>query len=391
MKKTASILTAMALTISISSTSVEALSVTEQINAQENVRLSEIFNMRIEELEEQANSVLGLSGDDVVDIEISDVVSMHDFSGNKYTLIECHPTGYMIYHDESANFVEGSAVAESPYKNCMGEIYYGGPNEYYEITSTGSDEVYCHTISGETLCRETLSTLSEASDKLNTALFDNANTSIQNYISSAQPLDIVCPMSVEVGDLKLVDNYQFFTGLDNCGYTTVNGSGICGYIAAGILLTYEQVTNGGNYVPSSYYSKNSSGKYSISTSLPKALYNTAVSLGYGTSTTSVEVHYTVEEYLANRGITVNHTSLYAPFGNNFVIADKIDNDRPVIWFGNVFDNTSGDSQTFINHAVVVYGYDYDLIGGYSYIAHFGWTGDTMVTFNGVVGSIYTFD
>ncbi|MGN0639939.1 MAG: hypothetical protein ACI4JT_03200 [Oscillospiraceae bacterium] len=220
-------------------------------------------------------------------------------------------------------------------------------------------------------------------------MVDNKNMAVINYIEKNQRIDVAVPMSTDVGGLTCVDNYSFFTKLNNCGYTTIDGNGICGYIAAGMLLTYEQVTNGGGVVPSSYYSGNSSSGYSISTSFPKNLYNIGKSLGYGTSTTSIEIHYTVDKYLTDRGITANHTSLFVPIANNVVIASNIDNDRPVIWFGDVINNTY-DDRTNLTHAIVIYGYDFNLIGGYSYVAHFGWNNANIVTFNGILGSLYTF-
>lgn len=79
---------------------------------------------------------------------------------------------------------------------------------------------------------------------------------------------------------------------------------------------YDKIYNGKNTVTSGTHYSYSNGKYSIKTALPTALYNKGVSLGYGASTTSVAIHYTVEAWLADRGITVDHTSLYIPFGTN---------------------------------------------------------------------------
>lgn len=352
-------------------------------------RTETIFNMRIEELENQANDLLDLSGNDMVDIHIDRITPLYDFTGNEYTLVECAPTGYMIYHNESGNFVESSAIAVSPYKGCLGEIYYGGPNEYYEKEQVDGKNVYAFTKGNETLSETELGKYVQTSTLVHDALVDNKNMSVINYIEKNQRIDVAVPMSTDVGDLTCVDNYSFFTKLNNCGYTTIDGNGICGYIAAGMLLTYEQVTNGGGVVPSSYYSGNSSSGYSISTSFPKSLYNIGKSLGYGTSTTSIEIHYTVDQYLTNRGITANHTSLFVPIANNAVIASNIDNDRPVIWFGDVISNTH-DDRTNLTHAIVIYGYDFNLIGGYSYVAHFGWNNANIVSFNGILGSLYTF-
>ena len=164
---------------------------------------------------------------------------------------------------------------------------------------------------------------------------------------------------------------------------------ICRDMIGGVY--YDKINNSkdtasyGYHYSYSYENKN----YSIKTDLPTALYNLGVSLGYGAATTSVEIHYTVEAWLLDRGFIVDHTSLYVPFGNNVTIANKIDNDRPTIWFGNVFEQNFDD--TTGNHAVVVYGYKNSALTGYDYVAHFGWNGATMVYYSGILGSVYTYE
>ena len=277
----------------------------------------------------------------------------------------------------------------APYAGCVGEKYYGGPNEYFERGQVDDNDVYTFTKGNETLSEIEVDKYTHTSALVHDALVDEKNETVINYIEQNRSIDTAVPMSTDVGDLTCVDNYRFFTKLNNCGYTTIDGNGICGYIAAGMLLTYEQVTNGGSVVPSSYYSGNSSSGYSISTSFPRKLYDVGKSLGYGTSTTSVAIHYTVDKYLTDRGITASHTSLFVPIANNVVITSNIKNDRPVIWFGDVISN-SHDDRSNLTHAVVIYGYDFNLIGGHSYVAHFGWPNANIVTFNGILGSLYTF-
>lgn len=187
-----------------------------------------------------------------------------------------------------------------------------------------------------------------------------------------------------------MENYRFFALMDDPGYCEIDEKGICGYIAAAMLLTYQQVTYGGNIVDSNYYDGNSLNGYSIEYTLPKALYWIGVNLGYGTNTTSVEVHYTVKRYLEIKNVAATHTSLYIPFANNSLIESKIQDDRPVIWFGNIAEN-SFDNQRNINHAVLIYGVKSSLLSGDSCIAHFGWDDASMVSFTGILGSMYTFE
>lgn len=389
MKRLMNLFTVFALFLCMNPLTTNAGSVFAHDNKKEMERTTYIFNMRMEELETQANELLNLSEEDAINLQIAQVSTIYDFSGNEYTLIECSPSGYMIYHNESGIFVEASAVAESPYSGYMTEKIYGGPNEYY-VKSTVDDEVfYTYTQSDEVIPAREMSAYSETSELLNDMLVANKNMAVLNYIENDRPIDVASPMSSTVGKLTVVNNYGFFSKMTSPGYTTINGSGICGYIAAGMLLTYEQVTNGGSIVDPAYYNVDSSSICSIDSSFPRDLYTLGTTLGYGTSTTSVAIHYTVEKYLDNKGISASHTSLYSPIASNVAIVNKINDDRPVIWFG-LINNNSHDNQKNITHAVVVYGYDYSILSGYSYVAHFGWNNANIVSFSGVLGSMYTF-
>lgn len=352
-----------------------------------NARLSNVLEDQLEEMVSNSNY---LRGDDVT-LEIAQISKISDFDGNTYTLVECSPQGYMIYNDESGVFVESSPVVNSPFYGKNGTYKYVGPNEYYIV-----DEVAeCRNLlSDEIVDSAELANLTEKSDMVNQTLVENKNEYVLNYISGKSDVslaqlyaledEMAATRSVKVGDWTCVKNYSFFMNLTDCGYIS---GGKCGYIAAGILLTYDKIYNGKNTVTYGTHYTYSNGKYSIKTALPTALYNKGVSLGYGASTTSVAIHYTVKDWLADRGLTVDHTSLYVPFGNNVTIQNRIKDDRPTIWFGNVSDQSY--NSTTGNHAVVVYGYSTGLF--YSFVAHFGWTGATEVYYTGILGSVYTYE
>lgn len=389
-KRTISLCTICAILLCMNPLTTNAASISADDNVQKVGRIITIFNMYIEELETQANTLLELSGEDMINIQIERISTIYDFAGNEYTLVECNPSGYIIYHNESGVFVEASAVAETPFAECEGEKYYGGPNEYYVKKNVDGDTVYSHTKTDEVFCVDEIVVYAEQSELINDALIENENTIVLNYIDNNQGLDIANPAAVTYGDWTAVMNYRFFTSLTYPGETTINGKGICGYIAAAMILTYQQLTFGGNVVDSSYYTGNYTNGYRIYDCFPEDLYDIGHDLGYGTDTTSVAIHYTVKKYLEDRNISATHTSLYVPFAGNTVIESKILENRPVIWFGNIAEN-SFDNQKNINHAVVVYAYNYSLLGGYKYLAHFGWDNASMVTFSGILGSIYTFD
>lgn len=359
--------------------------ITNAVNNDKSSRLTKVFEDQLVHMVDE--SIDNLKREiKAENYHIESTRKIADFSGNSYYLIECSPTGYMIFHPDSGHFIEYSPQIHSPfYEYKTNTIYYNGPNEYYIKNTKGQ---FYHIFDKEILNNENISQIKEGASSIDKQLKSNKNMIVLNYINGVSNETLASaydkeklntPKSSEVNGWTYINQYSIIKNMSNCGYIS---GGKCGYIAAGILLTYKKAIGAYNCVTYNTHYTKTNNIYSIKTALPTALYNTGVSLGYGASTTSVAIHYTVNKWLSDRNITVNHTSLYAPLANNVVIITHIANDRPVIWFGYI--TGTGD------HAVVLYGYKVTL-GVYHYVAHFGWTGDSEVYFNGVVGSIYTFE
>ena len=65
---------------------------------------------------------------------ISDIKIAYGFNGDAYIIVECEPTGYMIYHPASGTFAETSPSSQSPYFGLQGDdLYYCGPTRYYKF------------------------------------------------------------------------------------------------------------------------------------------------------------------------------------------------------------------------------------------------------------------
>lgn len=354
-----------------------------------NSRFAKVLQDQLDEMVANSNELRGTKKT----LQITQISKISDFDNNTYTLVDCAPNGYMIYHDNSGIFVESSPVVNSPFYGKSGSYKYAGPNEYYII----NDNSVCRNVlSGAVVDSTTKTKLVSKSASINQTLIENKNGYILDYINRRSNMSLgkiyelekenTPARSVQVGDWTCVKNYPFFMNLNNCGYIS---GGKCGYIAAGMLLTYDKICNGKNTVDAVTHYTYSNGAVAINTALPTALYAKGVNLGYGASTTSVAIHYTVEAWLADRGITVNHTSLYVPIAGNDIVANKIRNNRPTIWFGYINDQTF--NSTTGNHAVVVYGYKYGQLTGYNFVAHFGWSNATEVYFTGILGSVYTYE
>lgn len=369
----------------------------ENVAVVKSARLQILFENHLDnmtKMKEEQNKMDGID-ESLPNIEISEISEIEDFDGNVYTLVECEPVGYMIYHNDSGRFVEYSIVTRSPYDNCEGEYFYAGPNEYY-IQPEGTTELK-YLFENDYINQEDKETLAELSERIDDVLTENADQLTLNYIkgkndfSSIQSQRSISEKSVmpdaAASGYKYVKSSAFFRNLNNCGYISGNK---CGYIAAGMLLTYDKAINGKNFVTASTHYTGSGTSCSIKTALPTALYNKGVSLGYSNETTSVAIHYTVEGWLTDRGQSVNHVSLYIPFASANTIAGYIDSNRPVIWFGNISYNTHNQGSAG-NHAVVVYGYTRPNTAlDPTFVAHFGWTNATEVYFSGILGSMYTY-
>lgn len=362
-----------------------AYSQESNIEAEED-RLLEVFETQIEIMKQYEWESEGKIIDEM---NILSIEKIKDFEGNEYTLVECTPTGYMIYHNESGNFVEYSPVTNSPYYEENGERKYAGPNAYYIENKYGHIDI----LGNNMLSSTQVEWLKKTSGKINDTLNQTINKDIIDYIKGKTNMFISeghttlatesSSRSVTVDGWKYVKDYTFFTELKDCGY--IDG-GRCGYIAAAMLLAYDAVINGKDTMPLGYYDADN---HALSPRVATRLYESAVELGYSSSTTSKEIHYTVKDWMIRRMLSVKHTSLWAPFALTYHIQDFIRKDRPVIWFGLIFDN-SFDNQTFISHAVLVYGY-YAMSDTTQFVAHFGWPGATKVYFSGALGSLYAYE
>lgn len=398
-----------------SSMSVSALGNNENkaLNKEKEERKQIVFAEKIAEMENNHLQLHEEEGELL--LNISEIKDVYDFAGNKYTLVELEPEGYILFHDESGVFVEYSSRTVSPYIGIYNELYYAGPKEYYskDLSSSrlSSNSVeYKNTIVDRTLSEDDITNYDYEGicDRMNEVLITGKNENIVNYIQNDIALQKY-EVSSLIGNygfsqdvqeenedpqrtstyngLTVVEGYNFFTRLNLCGD---NKDGTCGYLAAGMLLAYHTYWNGANYIPSNYLTwLCSNGIYYpiLSNELHTDLVNVGEDLGYGYATTSREIRYTVNKYLSDRGESTNWVDEWFPVACNQLIMTAINNEKPVVWFGEVFNNTFND-QTWFQHALVVYGYDFSLLSGFCAIAHFGWTNATEVYFSGVLGSMY---
>ena len=317
-------------------------------------RMDIVFSQKIESMQP----------DDVkyrIDITDFTTRNLADFSGNSYTLVECEPSGYLIYHNDSGVFAESSLHSPSPYKAFSGPIFYNGPTNYYSLVS---DELV-HTISGEKLTLN--SKLIQSSDNINNALLVQKDTSIVSFIEEGTSYTA----STRASNTYVEEPYVI-RALDKdpeMGYLPGN---YCGYIAGGMATLYLQLRSGLLLVPSQYLS--SSGISFNGNSFTSHLST----YGISNLTTASSLASALNAYFdANDHFVTANWSL---FGSGNTIKNLIDSDKPVMVGGQYASDPNDSSSSRFLHFILAYGYGTDTSSSY-FIVHYGWEDYSEVQIN----------
>lgn len=300
---------------------------------------------------------------------IANTKVVYDFAGNEYTVVECTPTGYIIFNNASATVLESAENSQSPYLGVSGDLYYAGPTHYYSY----NNNQYTHTILGTVMSDSEASLRRDICREAQIALNLNAEVQIENSPIS----DDIVPLASS-GYTYIGDNRDFFEQMDEkdeMGYWSTGG-GVCGYVAAGIVLLYYDNFHNDEFIDDSEYNLTSSdyGYYFTDGSLTEYLYKEigVNTLKYGTSLNASKVANVLRTYLSNdRGITAKTWTVNTPAKSDVVAQLKLN--RPVIYVDRWNLPSRGGNGT-TDHDIVVYGYN----SSNKLIAHFGWGGYSHV-------------
>lgn len=314
-------------------------------------------------------------------VVLNEVKELHDFDNNVLYAAECTPTGYFIYDAVTDTIIESSERGVSPYLNQVGDLYYGGPTYYYSL----QNGQYIHTVDETEILTASNVEIIRANCHVAYSAIES-KAAIQNY----------SPMTREIAaDDITVDHPEFFQNLAHCGYMSI-GNGICGFIALGMIIAYNDKYVDDNIMDNVYWEDNtktllnSSNTTGITPSAANVISKKLYDLDPKDSTTAIHIHDVSEEYLDEVGLLANHTSRVKPFFTEGTVRNHIDDGIPVILFGNVpYQYQDGTC----NHAVVAYGYSADKD---SFIVHYGWESsyypDVKIDLGYFsLGSIYAFE
>ena len=324
-------------------------------------------------------------------LTVSAIKYAEDFAGNKYTVIECSPEGYMIFCETSGVFVEYSATSLSPYLNRNGDIYYCGPTYYYE--KVGRSELEHTLLKNESINVKEISGYADECNAFVKYNLEQKNEVVLNYIRNGNEKESFSDYAGS-GRLKAkanssghVAHESFFADMKSpCGYFSYTQSNtICGYIGLAMTIAYRDCYTDDRYMDDTFWADHnktlSEGRNSFGAMLRKK-HGTRDSLN------AAEIKAVSESYFKSIGLSVNHTAKSWGFFNRNTIMNAIDNDDPVLLVGSFVNPQNTEKK--LDHVVVAYAYTNQggFFGETVYTAHFGLDNYSQVHVSGSIGSIY---
>ena len=340
--------------------------------------------------------VSGMSSEYHTNVKRQKTKNLQDFAGNEYTLIECNPTGYMIWCNDSATMVEYAASSPSPYKEYDNNLYYCGPTNFYVKIS---ENEFLHTITGEKLIKgvNTKSygdTYYDLSNKLHSALTEDVDYTTLNYIKNG--IETKANIGLYGETWTALGNAAFFRNKRSSTQIGYYNGGYCGYIAANMLIGYYD-TFEKECMKDFHMSGSGVNRHFTGSTLTQELIRFSRAFGWDPDggSTSTTIRKTMNKYFEVYNYDLGSFDMITPFFSGTTLKNYIDDGIPSILFGNLGDATTptGGTSSGGNHAVVIYGYKkggYNT--GYAFLAHYGWAGYSESTINyksySVFGSMY---
>lgn len=310
------------------------------------------------------------------DLSIAAVKDLQDFDGNGFTLFELAPTGYIIYHNDSGEFVEYAAGSPSPYTGMSGDLYYGGMTEYY----CKQGDTLTHTLdSSLSFNASEISSIAvysgEIAERLNADIKQDYLDFINGKTSSCE-VEVIRsePAATRASNSARISMTDFFPRLINENQFGYVNTGACGYIATNLILAYNYFSYDYGLVNPEYVDfGNKCLKGNLLTKYLITLDGHDPNQ-YLEGTTATTIFNMFDSYMNQ----VNNYYAWTWSWRLFDIDAKvtIDSGFPVVLFGSlIMPDGSGRG----NHAVVAYDYSDKY-----YRAHFGWSNQADIWLKGAL-------
>ncbi len=182
--------------------------------------------------------------------------TIHDFAGHDFVIARYGDKGYGILNVANDDIVEIAPFSPLPFDWEAGDIRYVPLNGFYE-SKNGS---FVDSETGEALSASKISYLEAESTRFVEQSIDDKNEALANQTQSSPATKSIKTKSADSGNHLLeegliyadveVPNYWYFKRNltkfpDN--QSNSKGEGDCGYVAASILLTYNEIFNSTGY------------------------------------------------------------------------------------------------------------------------------------------------
>ncbi|MDR3185752.1 MAG: hypothetical protein LBU04_02930 [Christensenellaceae bacterium] len=302
----------------------------------------------------------GFSDKTVINVKV-----LNDFDANSFLLLECYPTGYIIYDNTLTTALELNAEGDSPYINQFANLIYGGPTQYYIMSHhlKNDNVIFSHTVLDETIIadHEKQTALREESSDMSASVKESVLLKQASKVAIGEYHEANASSGWQT---TLLSSWSTIANLNTTGYN-VNGN--CGYVAASLITYYYYKRKGwSGFVPGGVYSN----------ALVQGIQGSRSDSTWGPDLASA-----MSDWSYSHG--ANDTILLMPYnklpGNCMLLptfADiwsLINQDRPVALLG--------DMPSAGNHVITIHGaqryrtvtlgfiYTYS---DYYYWAHYGW-------------------
>lgn len=326
-------------------------------------------------LADRVNTMASRTGESLT---VAEVKELNDFAGNTYYLVEYAPTGYMICHAEYGNIIEYSTSAPSPYANYDGELYYGGPTYFYQATADGLAHTYMEEIIS-TADQETMAIFEAASEEMNASQAECIEYAVTSKSESLDEISLALSSLTSTqqrgmtptGTITYVGSYSAglkmknLTTEEQMGYYVPPGSnGVCGYIAAGLMLYWiDECAGIDTYINDFSYIRSDHNGFldsSLSRELRSFGSQDGTDAGGYVSQSLAEI---LRTYADQNSLSISVSSAFTGTSAE-VRTSLINSNKPILVTGYLtYDGTDYD-----NHVVLAYGYTSDVD---EVIVHYG--------------------
>lgn len=321
---------------------------------------------------------------------VSAVKELRDYAGNVYYVCELEPTGYVISDASYGTIIEYSPSAPSPYLGVEGSLIYLGPTYCYARLNNGMLQ---NLFSGDVFSSsddEFTSSAYEISEQIHATQAEYASTATETstFETSSPAVLLGSSWSPDANSSTITYHYisggsklKKLTQRAQIGYYDLPGDdentrkGVCGYVAAGLLLFWVdeclQIENAINDF--AFLRKNGNGFWG--TGLTREL----LSYGSNNSTAAIDIPFLFEDisdvlddYAEAHSLEIKYDRDIAVLHTLTSVMEWLDEEKkPVILFGGLHNPQSSGNQTI--HAVLAYGWTENSKGDYlEIIAHYGW-------------------